>query len=121
MDIPKELRNDIYMYCNTNKITDYDAFILKCIKQGFTVEKYGSAPAFKEKIVEKIVEVPVEKIVEKIVEVPAALDTDMSEKYKQYLDELTKFREESLTLLNANETLKAQLAEMKKKKDIYGE
>ena len=66
MEIPKELRNEIYMYCNTNKITDYDAFILKCIKQGFTVEKYGAAPAFKEKIVEKIVEVEVEKVVERL-------------------------------------------------------
>ena len=123
MDIPKELRNDIYLYCNTNKITDYDGFILKCIRQGFTVEKYGSAPAFKEKIVEKIVEVPVEKIVEKIIEVPVtAIDTEMNEKYKQLLDELAQFRDESLKLLNANEELKAQLAEKnKKKRDLYGE
>ena len=38
---------------------------MKCLQQGFTVEKYGAAPSAPEKVIEKIVEVPVEKIVEK--------------------------------------------------------
>lgn len=115
MDIPKELIDDIHLYCNTNNITEYNTFIIKCLRQGFTVEKYGSAPAFKEKIVEKIVE--------KIIEVPITpIGTEKDEKYKQYLDELSRFRDESLKLLNANEELKAQLAEKnKKKRDLYGE
>ena len=76
MEIPKKIKNEIIDYCRLNNISNVDEFTLKMISQGYTVEKYGAAPAAKEKIVEvqvekiieKIVEVPVDKIVEKIVE-----------------------------------------------------
>ena len=69
MEIPKELKNDIWDYCRANNITNIDDFTLKCLKQGFSVGRYGATPVTRtiEKEVEKIVEVPVEKIVEKIV------------------------------------------------------
>lgn len=77
MEIPKDIQNEIWDYCRLNNITNVDQFMLNALKQGFTVEKYGTSPIVPqviekeiEKIVEKIVEVPVEKIVEKIVEVP---------------------------------------------------
>ena len=72
MDLPKNLKDEIWDYCRVNNIPNIDEFTLKLVKQGFTVEKFGATPTTKvvEKEVEKIVEVPVEKIVEKIIEVP---------------------------------------------------
>jgi hypothetical protein len=66
---------EIKEYCQLNKIDDIDIFINKIVKQGFNVEKYGATPftpepKIIEKIVEKIIEVPVDRIVEKIIEVP---------------------------------------------------
>jgi hypothetical protein len=68
LNIPKELKDDILNYCKINDISNVDDFIIKMIKQGHTIERYGAAPNTKEKIVEKIIEV--EKIVEKVIEVP---------------------------------------------------
>lgn len=72
MDLPKNLKDEIWDYCRVNNISNIDEFTLKLVKQGFTVEKFGATPTTKvvEKEVEKIVEVPVEKIVEKIIEIP---------------------------------------------------
>jgi hypothetical protein len=106
MEIPKELNNDIWEYCRANNITNIDEFTLKLIKQGFTTEKFGSTPIVKTIEVEKIVE----KIVEKPVEVPVNMvDTELTEKYKQ--------------LLNECENLRKDLAieKQKNKKDLYGE
>lgn len=63
MVIPKSLKDEIWEYCRVNNISNIDEFTLKLIKQGFTIEKFGATPEAKERIVEKIVEVPVEKIV----------------------------------------------------------
>lgn len=112
MEIPKELKDELWDYCRLNNITNIDEFTLKLLKQGYTIEKYGATPISNtiEKIVEKIVEVPVEKIVEKIVEVPIQMDN-------------TKLLEEYRVLLKENENLKKQLEEEKNKKknNLYGE
>jgi len=85
MELPKEIKNEIWEYCKANNITNVDEFITSMVTRGFTAEKFGSVPWEKpaqikevEKIVEKevIKEVPVEvikeveKVVEKRVEVP---------------------------------------------------
>ncbi len=78
MKIPKKLKEEIWEYCRVNNISNIDEFTIKMTQQGFTVEKFGATPFGEgvgevkevEKIVEKIVEVPVEKIVEKTIEVP---------------------------------------------------
>jgi hypothetical protein len=77
MEIPKNLKDQIWEYCRLNDITDLNAFMVKSLQQGFNIEKYGPTPfnnkesEVLEKIVEVIKEVPVEVIkeVEKIVEV----------------------------------------------------
>ena len=53
--------------------------MVKLLKQGFTVEKFGATPQTVEKIVEKVVEVevPVEKIVEKIVEIEVPVEKEV--------------------------------------------
>ena len=143
MDIPKNIKNEIIDYCQLNDIPNIDDFILKMIKQGLTIEKYGSAPSTKEKIVEKIiekevekiVEVPVEKIVEKIIEKEILVTNDDS------LSELTtRISELELELSTKCETIISEYdlklkekddkislltnlleVEKRKKRDIYGE
>jgi len=71
MEIPKNLKDEIWEYCRLNDISNIDEFIVKMVRQGYTVEKFGATPLGKtevkevEKIVEVIREVPVEKIIEK--------------------------------------------------------
>lgn len=127
MEIPKELNNEIWDYCRVNNITNIDDFTLKLLKQGFTSEKYGSTPMVttKEKIVEKIVEVPVEKIVEKIVEVPVTMvDDEVAENLKKYIK---LYEDSQIDLSKANQSIEQLNKELaveklkKKNKDIYGE
>ena len=66
MRIPKKIRDEIKEFCKLNGIEDIDDFILKNIKTGFNIEKYGNAPFTKEVVVEK--EVPVEVIKEVVVD-----------------------------------------------------
>jgi ribosomal protein S13 len=68
------------------------------VKQGFTVEKFGATPQVNERIVEKIVEVPVEK-----------------EVYVSNDDEVNKLTDK------INQLIIELDLERKKKKDIYGE
>lgn len=111
MELPKTLKNEIWDFCRLNDISNIDEFILKLVKQGFSLEKYG-VPT--NKTIEKEIEVPVEriveKIVEKIVEVPIS-DTKMC-------DELT-LENENLKL--KNEELIKENDRLKSEKDIYGE
>jgi phenylalanyl-tRNA synthetase alpha subunit len=76
MEIPKNLKDEIWEYCRLNDISNIDEFIVKMIRQGYTSEKFGATPVGYgsvkevEKVVEVIKEVPVEKLVEVIREVP---------------------------------------------------
>jgi len=128
MEIPKELNNEIWDYCRVNNITGIDDFIVKLIKQGFTVEKFGATPQPREKIVEKIVEnrveVPVEKIVEKIVEVPKLIENnEMAEELRLKILEVedltTKFNQANDNINSLTKEL--EIEKKKPKRDIYGE
>lgn len=149
MEIPKDLKNEIWDYCRANNITNIDEFTLKCLRQGFSVEKFGATPITRvvEKEVEKIVEVPVEKIVEKIVEVPIEKTLEKivyvtnDEETKKLSNNLNDCKAANLAMQtqitingeNHNkeiEKLKSELEVTKKlliqeqnknKKDIYGE
>jgi DNA repair exonuclease SbcCD ATPase subunit len=88
MEIPKNLKDEIWEYCRLNDITDLNAFMLKSLQQGFNIEKYGPTPFTVggkepeviekevEKIVEVIKEVPVEVIKEIIKEVPVVKEVE---------------------------------------------
>lgn len=143
MEVSKELNDEIWNYCRANNITNIDEFMLKCLKQGFTAEKFGSTPTIKEKIVEKeiekIVEVPVEKIVEKIVEVPVEKEvfitddkemqklTKEIEKLNKHVQIAVESKDKALTELAEKEIelkkVKLELEQEKKKNktDFYGE
>jgi len=128
MELPKNLKDEIWEYCRVNNITNIDDFTLKLIKQGFTIEKFGSTPKTNvvEKVVEKIVEVPIEKIVEKIVEVPVPMvDSKLSDELTKQIELVTSTKNELTSVLGINEKLTQELKEEKEKnknrKDIYGE
>lgn len=131
MEVSKELNDEIWNYCRANNITNIDEFMLKCLKQGFTVEKFGATPTIKEKIVEKevekIVEVPVEK------EVFITDDKEM-QKLTAEIERLNKnvklaaeAKDKALDELAEKEIelkkVKLELEQEKKKKktDLYGE
>jgi len=114
INISDELKKEIQEYCHVNNITNIDDFILKMLKQGFTIEKFGSTPMTKiqEKIIEKIVEVPIEKSV---------YITDNTEilALTEKINLLeTNLKEE----LIKNNTLTQEITSLKQnKKNIYGE
>ena len=126
MDLPKNLKDEIWDYCRVNNISNIDEFTLKLVRQGFTVEKFGATPSTKiiEKEVEKIVEVIKEVKVEVIKEVPITMvDTELSENLKNYIELHEQCKKELLKAVDISEVLRKELAEEKnkKKKDIYGE
>lgn len=143
MEVSKELNSEIWDYCRLNNITNIDEFMVKCLKQGFTAEKYGATPTVREKIVEKeiekIVEVPVEKIVEKVVEIQVEkevfiTDDKQMKKLTKEIDRLNgviqnnkeTIDKQTLDFANLeieNNKLKNDLEIEKKKKktDLYGE
>jgi hypothetical protein len=115
MEIPKELKDEIWEYCRSNDILNVNDFMLRLVKQGFTIEKFGATPNSNvvEKIIEKIVEVPVEK------EVFITDDTSM----KKLTNDLNKVNDLNTSLESEVARLTKELAEekIKNKKDIYGE
>jgi len=137
LEISKALKDEIWDYCRANNITNIDEFTMKILRQGFTVEKFGATPQTVEKVVEKIVEVPVEKIVEKVVEkiieVPVEKEvyiTDKSgndeliAKIKELETERDNYKKESNDFeerwKDVVEQLKVELKK-KNKRDLYGE
>jgi hypothetical protein len=126
INLPNQLMDDILDYCRLNNIPNIDDFIIKMVRQGFTVEKYGATPVTKtvEKIVEKIVEVPVEKIVEKIVEVPVEMEDDeLKNSYEKLLFENGELRSKIDNLISDKEEIIKELdiQKQKNKRNIYGE
>lgn len=61
MDLPKSLKDEIWNYCRVNDITNIDDFIIKMVKRGFNIEKYGAEPS---------VAVPAEQSTSKVEEAP---------------------------------------------------
>lgn len=104
MEIPKNIKDQIWEYCRLNDVTDLNTFMLKCLQQGFNIEKYGLTPfpteqkkpeiIEKEVIKEILVEVikEVEKIVEveKIIEVPIEKIVEVTITDNELIDKLQK-------------------------------
>jgi hypothetical protein len=139
MEIPKNLKDEIWDYCRLNDISNIDEFQIKLLKQGFTAEKFGSSPVpTKEVIVEVIKEVEVEKekivyvdvVVEKVVEKEVIISDDkqvneLSDKITSLEEELKKeisgrfaserFRkEDGMSHINESILLNEQITNLKK-------
>ena len=102
VSINKQLQKEFDSYCKLNEIDNSEEFIVKCAKDGLTLDKYGVAPFLpksqiqevpveKEVIKEVIKEIPVEKevIVEKIItkEIDNTELLDKLEEYKKIIQE----------------------------------
>ena len=120
MEIPKKLKNEIWEYCRMNDISNIDEFIIKMVRQGYTVEKFGATPLGAgeitevEKIVEKIVEVPVEKIVEKTKEVPVEKIVE-KEIYITDDEQVNELSQKILRVEKENEDLKEKVSVLESK------
>ena len=120
LELNKPLQKDFDSYCELNEIEDVPHFIVKCAKDGLTLDKYGVAPFLpksqiqevpveKEIVKEVIKEIPVEKevIIEKIV-TKEVKDTHLIEE----LEKLKKNLTEKEAMINQ------QKEEIKKMEDV---
>ena len=120
IEINKILQKDFDAYCGLNEIEDVSDFIIKCAKDGLTLDKYGVAPFLpksqiqevpvdREIIKEIIKEIPVEKevIIEKII-TKEVKDTHL-------LEELEKIK---LELIKANALITEQNNKLKEQDDV---
>ena len=117
IEINKVLQKDFDDYCKLNEVENVSNFIVKCAKDGLTLDKYGVAPFLpksqiqevpveREIIKEVIKEIPVEKevIVEKII-TKEVKDTHLIEELEKLKLELVKAK----TLINEqNNKIKEQ-------------
>lgn len=116
MELPKELKKEIWDYCLANDITNIDEFIIKLTKQGFNSERYGNSPLDKTiEIKEKIIEVPKEVIVEKFIS-----NDEESKKLTDKINELEKqLQEKEIFILEQQKNI--EKLKLNQKKDIYDE
>jgi hypothetical protein len=119
MEIPKNLKDEIWEYCRLNDISNIDEFIIKMIRQGYTIEKFGSTPLGGnevkeiEKIVEVIREVPVEKIIEKEVFITDDIQiTELTNKLTQLEEEKKIFSTKTTEIGTIREEFSTKTVEM---------
>lgn len=118
--LDKQQHKQFKDYCQLNEIEDIDTFIIKCAKDGLTLDKYGIAPFLpksqiqevpveKEIIKEIIKEIPVEKevIVEKII--TKEIDN------KELLDKLEEYKN---TIKEKEDKIEQQKNKIKEQDDI---
>lgn len=130
MELPKNIKDEIWEYCRINDITSIDDFIIKMVKQGFTSEKYGAVPWEKEpevkeveiikeveKIIEKVVPVEIIKEVEKIVEKEVFISDDEANMELKKL--ISKLEDEVTQLKNDYEVLNSEKTDFEVKFKEY--
>ena len=118
--IPSNLKENIEAYCKLNEVEDVKDFVIKCTKDGLTLDKYGVAPFLpksqiqevpveKEIVKEVIKEIPVEKeiIVEKII--------TKEVKDEHLIEELEKLKKE---LKEKNMIIQEQKMKMEEMEDV---
>jgi hypothetical protein len=121
----EDLEDEILNYCKVNNINNVDDFKKNILKVGFTIEKFGAVPNARttEKIIEKVIEIPVEKNVyitndEELKNLTNKIN-DLEKLVGDYKSNINNYEEENKTLKNKINDLEEKLS--KKNKDIYGE
>jgi len=119
MEVPKKLKDEIWEYCRLNDISNIDEFIIKMIRQGYSVEKFGATPLGTtevkevEKIVEVIREVPVEKIIEKEVFITDDIQiTELTNKLTQLEEEKRIFSTKTTEIGTIRQEFSTKMKEM---------
>lgn len=126
MELPKSIKDEIWEYCRLNDIPNIDDFNIKMLKQGFTIEKYGTTPIEPKVEIKEVVK-EVVKEVEVIKEVFISDDKEITKIMAKMLELENKKKEEigkweqKVSALNEEiKNLKDALSKANKK-DIYGE
>ena len=126
MELPKNIKDEIWEYCRLNDIPNIDDFNIKMLKQGFTIEKYGTAPIEPKVEIKEVVK-EVVKEVEVIKEVFISDDKEITKIMAKMLElenkkkeEIGKWEQKVSTLNEEIKNLKDALSKANKK-DIYGE
>ena len=44
INLNDKTENDVMAFCKANDISDIDAFVMSCFKQGFDIARYGIKP-----------------------------------------------------------------------------
>jgi len=109
MEIPKELKDEIWNYCKVNDITNVDGFIMKLLRQGFTAEKYGAVPSIFNNAAPKT---PVEEIKTISLEIPETI--------KKHAATVKKVKDKIEAEVKTNNK-EISSRDQKNKKDLYGE
>ena len=120
LDLDKILQKDFDEYCQLNEIEDIPHFIVKCAKDGLTLDKYGVAPFLPKS---QIQEVPVEKEVVKevvkevLVEKEVIVEKIVTKEVKDthLIEELETLKKD---LTNKELRINQQKEEIKKMEDV---
>ncbi len=112
MEIPKQLKDDIWDYCRANNITNIDEFTVKLIRQGFTVEKFGATPIMPYEPKVKIPTAPIEEFKPFNLVVPENI-----KKHNATVKKVKDKIEAEINLINKEISSRDQ----KNKEDLYGE
>lgn len=108
--IDKKHHKDILDFTKLNGIQDVDVFINNCFKKGFDIERFGSLNnSQNERIIEKIVEIPVEII--KYIDREVILETKESNTEE-------KVKKLETTLLNLKKELILKEKKIKQLEDM---
>ena len=120
VSINKDLQKEFTMYCELNEIEETDSFIVKCAKDGLTLDKYGVAPFLPKS---QIQEVPVKKeivkevIKEILVEKEVIVEKIVTKEVKdtQLIEELEKLKKE---LVHKENLINKQKNKIKEQDDV---
>ena len=96
MEIPKDLKNEIWDFCRVNDITNINDFMVKLLRQGFTYEKYGT---------------PTVSVVKNVVE-ENPVNIQLSEDSENLKNEIDRLKNEISSLTESNQKLKEKSLEI---------
>jgi len=119
-DLDKNSQKEFIDYCQLNEIEDVENFIVKCTKDGLTLDKYGIAPFLPKS---QIQEVPVEKeiIKEVIVEIPVEKEVIVEKIITREIDNtelISKLEEYKNTIQEQEDKIEQQKNKIKEQDDI---
>ena len=110
IEINKILQKDFDAYCGLNEIEDVSDFIIKCAKDGLTLDKYGVAPFLPKS---QIQEVPVEREIIKEVIIEKIITKEVKDTH--LIEELEKIK---LELIKAKALITEQNNKLKEQDDV---
>ena len=110
MEIPNKIQEEIRFFCKNNNIEDVDKFLLKILRNGFNIAKYGMGPS-------SIVIAPKEEVEIKHEINPISLE--VPKQLQDVIDLQSKVDEVKKEILNTVKIPEEKINN--KKRDLYDE